>query len=140
MTVKNAAILITLACIVQILGYFYALPGHIGDPTWSDHAQFHLVLSWFWLVGLNVAIIALAWKPLQRRERWAFWTLFVLFIFAQGGHFFTSLIVPAGRPDEVWYDYALGSGVLVFATGLFLAWKGLDRHQSTQSTSSPPPV
>ncbi len=127
MNVKNAARLITLACIVQILGYFYALPGHIGDPTWSAHAQFHLVLSWFWIVGLDIAIIVLAWKPLQKHERWAFWTLLVLFIFAQGGHFFSSLIEPAGRPGEAWYNYALGAGAWIFAIGLLFGYKGLDQ-------------
>jgi hypothetical protein len=125
MTLKNAARLITFAAIVQILGYAYALPGHIGDPTWSDHAQFHLVLSWIWIVGLNIAILFIAWGTLQQRDRNSFWVLVILFISAQGGHFISSLIVPAGRPDQWWYDYALGINVLVFAAGLFMAWKAL---------------
>ena len=57
---KNAARLMTLACVGQILGYAYALPGHLDEATWSDHAQFHHVLAWIWLVGLDIAIIALA--------------------------------------------------------------------------------
>jgi hypothetical protein len=122
---KNAARLITLACIIQILGYAYALPGHIGDPTWSDHAQFHLVLSWIWLVGLNIAIIALVWGPLQRRDKSSFWILLILFILAQGGHFIASFLVPAGRPSEWWYDYALGTMTLIFAIGIGIAWKAL---------------
>jgi hypothetical protein len=122
---KNAARLITLAAIAQILGYAYALPGHIGDPTWSDHAQFHLVLSWIWIVGLNTAIIALAWGPLQKREKSSFWILLILFLSAQGGHYIASFIVPAGRPSEWWYDYALGSVALIFAVGLGMAWKSL---------------
>ena len=60
MNLKNAARLITFASVVQVLGYFYALPGHIGDPTWSHHAQFHLFLSWLWIVGLDISIIAFA--------------------------------------------------------------------------------
>jgi len=95
---KNAARLMTLACIGQILGYAYALPGHLDEPTWSDHAQFHHVLGWIWLVGLNIAIMTLAWGPLQKRERSSFWLLLALFISAQGGHFIASLVVPAGRP------------------------------------------
>jgi len=122
---KNAARLITLAAIAQILGYAYALPGHIGDPTWSDHAQFHLVLSWIWIVGLNTAIIALAWGPLQKREKSSFWILLILFLSEQGGHYIASFIVPAGRPSEWWYDYALGSVALIFAVGLGMAWKSL---------------
>jgi hypothetical protein len=130
MMLKTAAAFITLACVSQILGYWYALPGHIGEPSWSEHAQFHLVLGWIWVVGLNIAIIVLTWGPLQKRERWAFWTLLVVFIFAQGGHFFASLAVPAGRPSEWWYDYALGAQLAIFAIGLAVAWKALSRPTS----------
>ena len=102
---KNAARLITLACIGQILGYAYALPGHLDEPIWSAHAQFHHVLAWIWL-------------------------LLVLFISAQGGHFMASLVVPAGRPSEPWYDPALTLVALVFAIGLGIAWKALSRPDS----------
>jgi len=125
MNLKNAARIITLASIGQILGYAYALPGHISEPTWSDHAQFHLFLSWLWIVGLDIAIIALAWGPLQKLERSSFWILLVLFISAQGGHFIASLVEPAGRPPEPWYDYALGAVALIFAIGLGIGWKAL---------------
>jgi hypothetical protein len=125
MNLKTAARIITLASIAQVLGYAYALPGHLGDPTWSDHAQFHHVLAWIWVVGLNIAIIAFAWGPLQKRDRSTFWILVILFLSAQGGHFITSLVVPAGRPSEFWYDYALGAMVLIFAIGLGIGWKAL---------------
>src|SRR5512138_1957785 len=122
---KNAARLITLACVIQILGYAYALPGHLNDPTWSNHAQFHLVLSWIWPVGLNIAIIALIWGPLQGLDKSSFWILLILFISAQGGHFIASLLVSAGRPSEWWYDYALVPNALIFAVGLGMDWKAL---------------
>jgi hypothetical protein len=127
---KNAARLITLASIGQILGYAYALPGHLDESSWSNHAQFHHVLGWIWMVGLNIAIIALAWGPLQKRDRMSFWLLLVLFISAQGGHFIASMVVPAGRPAEPWYDYALGTVALIFAIGLGLAWKAFSRLDS----------
>jgi hypothetical protein len=128
---KNAARLITLASIGQILGYAYALPQHLDEPSWSDHAQFHHVLAWVWLVGLDIAIISLVWGPLQKRERSTFWLLVFLFISAQGGHFIVSLVVPAGRPSEWWYDYALGTVTLIFAIGLGIAWKALSNSDST---------
>jgi len=127
---KNAARLITLASIGQILGYAYALPGHIDEATWSGHAQFHLFLSWIWILGLDIAIIYLAWGPLQKRERSSFWLLLILFISAQGGHFIASLVVPAGRPSEPWYDYALGTVALIFAIGLGMAWRALSEPDS----------
>ena len=124
---KNAARLITLAAIGQILGYAYALPGHLDEPSWPNHAQFHHVLGWIWMVGLNIAIINLTWGTLQKRDRGSFWLLLVLFISAQGGHFIASLVVPAGRPSEWWYDYALGTVALIFAVGLGIAWKALSK-------------
>jgi len=130
MTLKNAARIITFAAIVQILGYAYALPGHLDEPSWSDHAQFHHVLGWIWLVGLNIAILFIAWDSLQQRDRNSFWVLLILFISAQGGHFISSLIVPAGRPSEWWYDYALGAMALIFAVGLGIAWKALSNSDS----------
>jgi len=128
---KNAARLITLACIGQILGYAYALPQHLDEASWSDHAQFHHVLAWIWLVGLDIAIISLVWGPLQKRERSSFWLLLILFMSAQGGNFFASLVVPVGRPSEWWYDYALGTVTLIFALGLGIGWKELSRLAST---------
>jgi hypothetical protein len=125
--VKNAARLITFACIVQILGYAYALPRHLGDPTWSQHAQFHHVLGWIWLVGLNIAMIALVWGSLQKPDKGSFWLLLILFLLAQGGHFIASLVVPAGRPSQWWYDYALGTNALIFAFGLGIGWKALSK-------------
>jgi len=124
---KNAARLMTLACVCQVLGYAYALPGHLDEASWSQHAQFHHVLAWIWLVGLDLAIVATAWGPLQKRDKMSFWLLFLLFLSAQGGHFLTSLIVPAGRPPEPWYDYALGAVALIFAAGLGMGWKALSK-------------
>jgi hypothetical protein len=59
------------------------------------------------------------------------WLLLVLFISAQGGHFMASLVVPAGRPSEPWYDFALGSVSLIFAVGLGMAWKALARQDAS---------
>jgi len=129
-TVKNAARLITLASIIQTLAYLYALPGHLDEPTWSAHAQFHHVLSWIWIAGLNVAMISLAWGPLQKRKKWAFWALLALFLFAHGGHFLSSFVVPAGRPSEPWYDFAIGAMSSIFAIGLGIGWRALSRQAS----------
>jgi hypothetical protein len=123
---KTAAWFITVACVIQVLGFLYALPGHLGDPTWSAHAQFHHVLGWFWILGLDLTIMALAWGPLQRQERWSFWSLVAAFIFAQGGYFFSMLLVPAGQPPELWFHLALGMNLLIFATGLVFGWRVLN--------------
>jgi hypothetical protein len=127
---KTAAWFITASCVIQSLGYLYGLPGSIGEPSWSPHEQFHLILGWFWGVGLNLVLIALAWGPMQRRERWAFWLLLIGLLTAHGGHFIASLIVPAGRHPEWWYDYALGFVVLIYVVGLGLAWREYRRQSA----------
>src|SRR5260221_12338005 len=104
--------LITISAVVQTLGYLSALPNHIGDPTWSAHAQFHLVLSWIWLVGLNGLILAIIWGPARRGERWALWTALGGYVIAQGGHFGSVLLVWEGRPTETWYYFALAADSL----------------------------
>ena len=129
MNLKNAARIITLACAAQILGYAYALPEHLGELSWSDHAQFHHFLAWIWLVGLNIAILVFAWGPLQRGDRDSFWILVLLFLIAQGGHFIASLVVPTGRPSEWWYDYAIGTMALIFAIGLGIGWTVLSNSK-----------
>lgn len=124
---RQAASFITLATLTHILGYFIALPGHIGDPTWSAHAQYHLVLSFVWLLGFSIQILALAWGPLQQRERRSFWLLLLAFAFAQVGAFVTNLIEPAGRPMELWQHALLALVVLIFAVGLGIAWRALGK-------------
>ena len=127
MTIKTAAWIMTLASISQILGYLYALPGHLDEHSWSAHAQFHHVLGWIWLTGLHLIVLVLIWGPLQRHERWAFWSVLAATMVAQGGHFITSLLVPAGRPSEWWYDYAIGVMALIAAAGLWIAWRALSK-------------
>jgi hypothetical protein len=124
---RRAAQFITLATVVHVLGFFIALPGHLSDPTWSAHAQFHHVLGFVWLTGFSIMILALTWGPLQRNDRWTFWLLLVAFIFAQGGFFVTSLLEPAGRPMEAWQNALLGLVVLIFAVGLITAWRALPK-------------
>lgn len=115
--------LFTLAAISQVLGYLYALPGHIGDPTWSAHAQFHLVLSWVWVVGLDVVLVMIARRIVQTGDMWGFKGLVFGFLLAQGGHFITMVLVWEGRPSETWYHFALGVNFVLGAFGLWQIWQ-----------------
>jgi hypothetical protein len=110
--------LVTASTIVQILGFLIALPNHLGDPTWSAHAQFHHVLGWFWLTGLDSLLLILVWGPLRRRERWSFWAVLIGFVIAQGGYFLAMLLVWEGRPPETWFHFALGANTLLGAIGI----------------------
>jgi len=126
--VKQAARFITFASLVQVFGFLIALPGHLDEPSWSAHAQFHHVLGWLWLAGFNILILALTWGPLQRYDRWSFRLLVIAFLFAQVGFFATVLLVPEGRPDETWFYAALGLVAAINAGGLVAAWRALAGH------------
>lgn len=117
-TTRFAAQWLTGSCIIQILGYIIALPEHIGDPTWSAHAQFHLILGDFWIAGLDILIIILAWGPLQRLERWSFWAALTGFLFAHLGHFVSVLLLFEGRPPTLWHNLALGINLIIGLIGL----------------------
>jgi hypothetical protein len=122
---KRAAWFITIASIINILGFLIALPEHLDEASWSLHAQFHHVLGWIWLTGLDLTIITLAWGPLQQRERWSFWLLLLSFFFAQGGFFTAVLLVFEGRPPALWHHLSLATVLVMYAVGLFLAWRAL---------------
>jgi hypothetical protein len=99
------------------------LPEHLGDPTWSSHAQFHHILAWLWQVGLNIALMTLAWLPMRRGERWTLWPLLAGLVFGQTAHFIVSALYPTGRWAgwEWWFDWALALQALIYAAGLFMA-------------------
>ncbi len=126
-SLRTAAWFITAATLIKLGGFYYASVEHIGEPTWSDHAQFHHVLGEVWLTGLAVATLALAWGPLQRGEQWSWFLLLSNFTFAHIGFFVAQLIVPAGRPPILWHHLVLAGVALVYATGLFLAWRRITR-------------
>ncbi len=132
---RLAAIWLTGSCIIQVFGYIIALPGHLGDPTWSPHAQFHHVLGAFWLAGLDILILFLIWQPLQRLERWSFWALLAGFLFGQLGHFVTILLVFEGRPPELWHNLALGLNLLIGLGGVMLFWNAIFAKRSSLKAS-----
>jgi hypothetical protein len=117
---KLSVQLITLSCVVQVLGFLVALPGHLSDPTWSNHAQFHHVLGWFWVAGLNTVILILVWGPMRRGERWSFWAVALGYLIAQGGFYLSVLLVWEGRPTETWYYFALGANTLIGLVGILM--------------------
>ena len=115
-----ASWLLTITALGQLLGYWFALPRHIADLTWPTHARFHLIQTVFWITGLYIAILVLIWQPLQRQERWSFWTLLALVLLAQGSYFFAVAALPKGRPPSRGnlYDWTLSVVFLISAIGL----------------------
>jgi hypothetical protein len=122
-----AAVLLTVATLGQLFGYWFALPQHIRDQAWPEHARFHIIQAFLWVSGLEVAILALTWIPLQQRAAWSFWALVVLGICAQTNYFVAALALPAGRPRSRGnvYDWILGLVLLLYVAGLVWAARSL---------------
>src|SRR5262249_49270197 len=93
------------------------------DRDWPEHARFHITQAFLWVTGLEVAILAFTWIPLQRREAWSFWALVALGICAQVNHFVAAMALPKGRPPSKGnvYDWILGLVLLMYAAGLVWA-------------------
>ncbi|HMQ32397.1 MAG TPA: hypothetical protein PKD53_16815 [Chloroflexaceae bacterium] len=120
---RSAAWLITTACAAQALGYLSAVNEHAGEAQWSAHAQFHWVEALVWIAALNLAMIVLAWGPLQRAERWSLRLVTALFAAAHGAHWLAKLAVPDDqRFDPLVYTVGMLAMALLGAAGLALAW------------------
>ena len=96
----------------------YAISG------WPEHARFHIIQAFLWVSGLEVAILALIWIPLNSSgQAWSFWALVVLGICAQTNHFVAALALPKGRPRSKGnlYDWILGLVLALYVAGLVWA-------------------
>ncbi len=102
------ASVLTVVTVAQVPGYFYALWEHLDEADWSEHAQFHLILSFLWLCGLAAATLTLAWGPARRGERGASRLLVALAAFQFGSHLLTMIVLPAGKPPVAWQNGVLG--------------------------------
>lgn len=122
-----ASALLTVAALGQLLGYWFAVPEHIVDRTWPIHARFHMIQAFFWITGLDLALLVLTWVPLQQREPWSLWTLLALFIFAQVSYFIAILALPKGRQYSRgnWHEWVYALDAVLFAVGLFLAARAI---------------
>ena len=122
-----AVLLLTIAALGQLFGYWFAVPEHIVDRSWPIHARFHMVQAFFWITGLDLAILVLIWWPLRNRELWSLWTLLALLFFAQISYFLAILVLPKGlRPSAGnWHEWVYGLDAVIFAVGLFLAARAL---------------
>jgi hypothetical protein len=122
-----SAVLLTLAALGQLVGYWVAVPEHIVDRTWPLHARFHIIQAFFWITGLDVAILILIWWPLRQREVWSLDALLALFLFAQLSYFVALLALPKGRQFSTgnWHEWVYGLDALLALVGLFLAARAL---------------
>jgi hypothetical protein len=103
---------VVVAGIAAIQGLVDGLPRHGVDPTWPDHARFHVTWATFSKIGFCITTAAVALIPFRRAERWSWWTLLTFVVLGM-----YSLI-----PAAMWQ----GSGPQeIFAIPLALAYTAL---------------
>lgn len=117
---KPAQSLIVCAHGGSALALIYAIPRHLSDASWPAHAKNHVLQALFWVVGFHLVAITLAWIPLSRGERWAWWASLGASLSIFGGYFAAIAVTGGGAPgpaDDVFF------ATLFFANliGLYLA-------------------
>ncbi len=121
---KPAATLISLVMIAETLGFLFALGQHLPDPTWSEHAQFHLVWGFCWIAGLSIVLLLILWGPFLRGERWTLGAILAAWLAGHGGYFVAQIAVaPAGRPGTLAENLSLVIAMLLIGIGLWMGWR-----------------
>ncbi|MCA9705804.1 MAG: hypothetical protein KDK70_08155 [Myxococcales bacterium] len=113
--------LLVFASVGHILGYLYAAPEHVVDPSWPPHARFHVLQAIFWIAGLDLAAVAIVLGPLAREQRWARATLLMIWPFAHVAYFVA--LLRGGGPPETSAHLALGVLLVMYGAGLALVWR-----------------
>lgn len=124
---KAATTLIAFSTAIHLLAYLLpqAMPEHLIDANWPDHARFHMWQATIWLVGLDVLVLLIVLVPFRQKQAWSFWALVVALIGSQAGYFISSALLPAGRPDVAGADIGLLCLMIIYIAGLGLGWKGM---------------
>ncbi len=114
-------IFVVVAAIAAIQGLADGLPRHGVDPTWPDHARFHVAWATFSKVGFCLMTAAVARIPLRRAERWSWWAL-AAFVVLGMYSLMPAAIWQGSGPQEVFYvPLALTFVALLVALGL--SWR-----------------
>lgn len=120
--------LIALASIGQLIGYGFAVPEHIIDQAWPEHARFHVFQALLWLAAVDLASAVIALGPFAKGDPWARWALAIVLVFVHAGYFVALVLFPDGRPEPgLAAHIPLAAVMALFATGLALGWRGPSR-------------
>lgn len=124
---KTAVALVVLSTAIHLLAYLLpqAMPEHLVDVSWPEHARFHIWQATFWLIALDVMILLIALFPFRAKQPWSAWALLTGLLGAQAGYFLASALVPGGRPDTAGADIGLLLVLMIYVVGLVLGWKNM---------------
>jgi peptidoglycan/LPS O-acetylase OafA/YrhL len=121
---KTATTLVVLSTTIHLLAYLLpqAMPEHLVDMNWPEHARFHMWQATFWLIALDLMILLVALFPFRMKQPWSPWALVVGLLGAQVGYYIASVLVPDGRPDTQGADAGLLVVMAIYVAGLVLGW------------------
>jgi len=122
-----AIILITITTIGHALGYSFAVPDHLFDPTWPAHARFHVLQALIGVIGIDLAILILTFGPFRRAEQWAWWLVGILLVFAQVGYFLAALMIPEGITPGLGINLVYVLSIVLWAIGLGISYRVMGR-------------
>lgn len=105
-----------------VLVFAYAIPEHLVDPTWPDHAHHHALQALIWITGFNLVSLGLLFSVFQRKERWAWWLLLAAMTLMHGGYWVAGWVTGGGAPG-ILDDILFSTLLVVYAIGLLLSWK-----------------
>lgn len=107
--------------VFTILMFTYAIPEHVVDPTWPDHAHHHAFQALLWNIGFNLLGLALLFSAFQRREKWAWGVLLGAILLMHGGYFLSDWVTGGGAPGTL-DDWMFLGLIVVYGIGLALSW------------------
>jgi hypothetical protein len=81
------------------------------------------------VVGLSVVSLLILAGPMQRRERWAWWSLLVAGMAIYGGFWLGNAVVGLGEPGRV-PNTAQAVQTAVYSAGLLLGWRRLETPEA----------
>lgn len=116
--------LIIVGSILHIGAYFVAAPKHVVDPSWPDHARFHILQAIFWITGLDITAAVIGFYLLPSTKTWIKLLLSFIFVTAHLSYFISMFLIPAGRPPEFSAHLILGSFSSVYLAGLVMIVRG----------------
>lgn len=109
-----------------------AIPKHAFDPSWLDHARFHVTVGAANQLGFAIAAILVTLIPFRRGERWSWWVLLNFAVLS------TVVLIPAtiwqgsGPLPGAWL--LIGACIAAMLLGLLLTLdvglRGADRRNT----------
>jgi cell division protein FtsW (lipid II flippase) len=136
--IRTTSALITFTALPILLGFMEIRSSvvHFQQETWPSHALFHVVMGLGALLAACVLILVLAWGPLRRGERWAWFAIGFTALTIHGFQLIGDLVTDGGLRNQ---QGGLASGsvlmsaiivsMLMYAVALALSWSSTRPRQ-----------